>query len=317
MAIIGADISEAEKFLNSGDLVAVPTETVYGLAGSAINEEAVTRIFEVKKRPSFDPLIVHFPSLERVLGWITNIPEAAMLLAENFWPGPLTLILPRPESIPLLVTSGMETVGVRVPDHPLTTDLLDSLEFPIAAPSANPFGYVSPTRPEHVSQQLGDQIHYILDGGPCNIGLESTIIGFENSIPTVYRLGGTSIEAVREVVGNVEVKINSSSNPRAPGMLKSHYSPLKRIKLGNIEENLQSANPDRTGILSFSSYFESIDATHQRRLSDINDLNEASRNLFAYLRYFDTLDIDLILAEPVPDEGLGAAINDRLKRASS
>jgi len=317
MAIIGDNIEDAKHFLDAGNVVAIPTETVYGLAGSAVDENAITKIFEVKNRPSFDPLIVHFSSFYRVRDYITQMPNGALKLAEAFWPGPLTLVLPRPKSIPLLVTSGMETVGVRVPKHSLTQSLIDNLEYPVAAPSANPFGYVSPTNPQHVEEQLGDAIPYILDGGPCNIGLESTIIGFENDTPVVFRLGGTSVEAIRKVVGKVEIKINSSSNPQAPGMLKSHYAPGKKLILGSITENISRHDSSRVGILAFKQPFDDVDEEYQRILSPSGDLSEASRNLFAHLRYFDALDIDFILAETVPNHGLGAAINDRLQRAAS
>jgi L-threonylcarbamoyladenylate synthase len=216
MAEIGTDLSKARKLLLNGELVSIPTETVYGLAANALNADAVARIFTVKDRPSFDPLIVHVPDLEMVDLYVEAIPVKARKLARLFWPGPLTLVLPKKPIIPDLVTSGMDTVGIRCPDHALTRDLLRSLSFPLAAPSANPFGYVSPTKPEHVEEQLGEKIHYILDGGECTIGIESTIIGFDNEMPVVYRLGGLSLEKIQSVVGKVTMALNSSSNPRRP-----------------------------------------------------------------------------------------------------
>ncbi len=191
MATIGNDILQAKKLLLEGELVAIPTETVYGLAANALNPEAVTQIFVVKERPSFDPLIVHVASIDQAQQFITAVPEKAIQLARHFWPGPLTLVLPKQSIIPDIVTSGLSTVGIRCPDHDLTRQLLSELPFPLAAPSANPFGYVSPTTAEHVNNQLGHKIKYILDGGPCRIGLESTIVGFENDQAVIYRSPGS------------------------------------------------------------------------------------------------------------------------------
>src|SRR5688572_28570624 len=210
MAVIGKDINKAKSLLENGELVAIPTETVYGLAGNALRSSSVTKIFDVKNRPQFDPLIVHVPDMEHAERYATQIPKQAKVLASHFWPGPLTLLLKRKSTIPDLVTSGLDTVGIRCPNHPLTRELLTSLPFPLAAPSANPFGYVSPTRPEHVQDQLGDKIPYILDGGVCPVGIESTIVGFENDIPIVHRLGGLTLEKIESIVGKVRVQINSS-----------------------------------------------------------------------------------------------------------
>ncbi|MES2733756.1 MAG: L-threonylcarbamoyladenylate synthase, partial [Bacteroidota bacterium] len=187
-ARIGTNISHAIDLLQQGEVVAIPTETVYGLAGNALNTKAVARIFSVKNRPTFDPLIIHTNSLEKVLQFVDEMPAQAKTLAQACWPGPLTLLLPRKDSIPDLVTSGLDTVAVRIPNHSLTLSLLEALEFPLAAPSANPFGYISPTTAEHVYNQLGKKIPYILDGGPCLVGIESTIVGFEDGEPTIYRL---------------------------------------------------------------------------------------------------------------------------------
>src|SRR3989337_2200969 len=220
MAEIGTDIEKAKRLLQAGELVAIPTETVYGLAGNALNLSSVTKIFEVKGRPQFDPLIVHVPDFKAVPVYAREIPEQAKILAKQFWPGPLALLLNKKESISDLVTSGLDTVGLRCPDHPITHDLLKSLGFPLAAPSANPFGYVSPTRPEHVEEQLGNKIGYILDGGVCPVGIESTIVGFEYDMPVVRRLGGLTLEKIESIIGKVRVQINSSSNPKAPGQLR-------------------------------------------------------------------------------------------------
>lgn len=314
MAEIGKDIAKAKRLLQQGELVAIPTETVYGLAGNALNMDAVTKIFEVKKRPSFDPLIIHVPDLQAVMHYTENFPLKALALANTFWPGPLTLLLRKKDIIPDLVTSGLDTVGIRCPDHELTRSLLQQVEFPLAAPSANPFGYVSPTRPEHVNEQLGDKISYILDGGICSVGIESTIVGFDNNLPTLYRLGGISVDEIQNVVGRVEIILNTSSNPLAPGQLKSHYAPSKKMLIGNIDELLKITDPNRTAILSFCNNFNAL---HQIILSPSGNLRQAAKNLFAALRELDKLEIDTIITEYLPEEGLGLAINDRLKRAAS
>lgn len=313
MATIGTDLNRAVNHLQQDELVAIPTETVYGLAGNAYSEKAVVNIFSTKKRPSFDPLIVHTTSLEAAKEFLLEIPDTAYALAEKFWPGPLTLILPRNNRIPDLVSAGLNTVGVRVPRHPLSLQLLEKLNFPLAAPSANPFGYISPTTALHVEEQLGEQIPYILDGGPCEVGVESTILGFAGDKVIVHRLGGMSLEELRQHVGALEVNPHSTSNPIAPGQLESHYAPRKPLFLGSIQELLQEHGKTDVGVLSFKDiYPEAIQYT----LSASGDLAEAARNLFKALRELDSKPVKLIIAEEVPDYGLGRAINDRLKRAS-
>lgn len=313
MAEIGVNIEKAVQLLQQDGLVAIPTETVYGLAGNALNKNAVIKIFTVKDRPQFDPLIVHVADLTQAKEFVTGIPEQAQQLADKFWPGPLTLVLKKKKIIPDLVTSGLDTVGIRCPDHTLTQLLLRKLSFPLAAPSANPFGYVSPTKPEHVQEQLGSKIQYILDGGPCSVGIESTIIGFEDEIPTVYRLGGLSLEQIEATIGKVQSMTHSSSNPKAPGQLKSHYAPRKKVFLGSIEELLQSYPAHESGILTFQKDFNS---PFQFILSPSGNLEEAAQNIFEALRSFDKMPVDVILAETVPNTGLGRAINDRLQRAA-
>lgn len=314
MAEINTNIEKAVDLLMHDELVAIPTETVYGLAGNALSRQAVTKIFTVKNRPQFDPLIVHVPSLPKAEEYVTAIPPVARLLAGKFWPGPLTLVFKKKEIIPHLVTSGLDTVGIRCPDHPITRQLLQKLPFPLAAPSANPFGYVSPTKPEHVNEQLGNKIQYILDGGVCPVGIESTIVGFENEEPVVYRLGGLSLENIEAAIGPVKVMAHSTSNPKTPGQLKSHYAPTKKMVIGKIDTMLQKYSHQKTGILSFQHDFR---ATNQIILSPSGNTEEAAQHLFEALRSFDKMDVDVILTELVPDTGLGRAINDRLKRASS
>ncbi|WP_075350545.1 L-threonylcarbamoyladenylate synthase [Algoriphagus marinus] len=318
MAEISKDLRLAKRLLEEAKLVAIPTETVYGLAGNALNPLAVASIFETKKRPSFDPLIIHVSDLSKVETYVTDFPAPLRKLAEVFWPGPLTLLLPKSSQIPDLVTSGLDRVAIRVPNHPLTLELLTSLDFPLAAPSANPFGYISPTLPVHVAAHLGDKIPLILDGGPCEVGLESTIVGLEDDKITVYRLGGLEIDVIEAVVGKVSIKDHSSSNPQAPGLLESHYAPSTPFVLGNLEElipqYIQIGVP--FAVLSFCKNWESVSNSKQLILSEKGDLKEAAANLFSHMRKLDELKVEVILAELMPDFGLGKAINDRLNRAS-
>ncbi|MCO6358244.1 L-threonylcarbamoyladenylate synthase [Roseivirga pacifica] len=317
MAKIGDDIALASEILNNGGLVAMPTETVYGLAGNALNLDAVHGIFEAKQRPSFDPLIVHTNSLEKVEGFVAEIPQKAKLLADAYWPGPLTLLLEKQPIIPDLVTSGLNTVAIRMPKHPVALALLENLDFPLAAPSANPFGYVSPTTAEHVNNQLGEKIDYILDGGECTVGIESTIVSFENEVPKVLRLGGLSVEDIEEVVGPVEVAIHSSSKPSAPGMLKSHYAPSKTIVLFDDINLKDITDFSEFGSLVFDQPYDFLPLENQFVLSKSGDMAEAAKNLFSGLRILDQKpQIHTIITQFVPNEGLGRAINDRIKRAT-
>jgi L-threonylcarbamoyladenylate synthase len=317
MAIIGTDLEKARQLLESGALVAIPTETVYGLAGNALEPAAVAKIFEVKERPDFDPLIVHVSSLGRAKEYVEEIPDDAHALATRFWPGPLTILLSKKDIIPDIVTAGLDRVGMRCPDHPIARALLEQLSFPLAAPSANPFGYVSPTTALHVQDQLGPKIPYILDGGPCAIGIESTVIGWENRKPVIYRMGGVSVEQVESLIGKVQIKSHSTSNPQAPGQLSSHYAPRKKFILGNLASLVASRPAERIAVLTFRNTSAGIPADRQLTLSPSGNLGEAAHNLFSMLRQLDRMDIDTVLAEEVPDEGLGKAINDRLRRAAA
>ena len=316
MAEIGTDIEKAKALLLQGELVAIPTETVYGLATNALSEAALLKIFTAKNRPHFDPLIVHVHSLDQAKEYVEDFPIQSKLLAEKFWPGPLTLLLLKKKIIPDLATSGLNTVGIRCPNHPLTLDLLQQLPFPLAAPSANPFGYVSPTNPRHVNEQLGDKVAYILDGGECSVGIESTIVGIENQQGTIYRIGGLTHEAIEGVIGQVLVTTHSSSNPIAPGQLQSHYAPRKKLILGNLDNLIYQYDASNVGAICFRESRNEIIPERQRVLSSSGSLEEAARNLFSALRELDTLAIEFIVAEPVPEVGLGRAINDRLRRAS-
>lgn len=318
MAELGTDLGKARQLLEAGKLVAIPTETVYGLAGNAFNVDAVASIFATKKRPSFDPLILHTNSIDKIESFVKEIPALAKKLAESFWPGPLTILFKKGSVIPDLVTSGLDTVAVRIPKHPLTLSLLDTLDFPLAAPSANPFGYVSPTSPQHVQQQLGADIPYILDGGDCSVGVESTIISFEEEKPTVLRMGGLAIESIEEVLGKVEVKAHSSSAPAAPGMLKSHYAPGKSFVLIDSAEAFTLPENDQFAVLVFDALIPSVPAERQYMLAPSGDVREAAKRLFSMMRMLDEKkEINEIVALKVPEEGLGRAVNDRLRRASA
>lgn len=317
MSVIGTNIAEAKKWLEAGQVVGIPTETVYGLAGNALDMQAVTRIFETKNRPAFDPLIVHSCSIQKISHFVREIPPAGLKLAQKFWPGPLTLLLPKTEVVPDLVTSGLDTVAVRIPAHPLTRQLLNQLDFPLAAPSANPFGYVSPTQAAHVQAQLGDKIPYILDGGPCTVGIESTIVGFQEGAPVIYRLGGIAVEDIEKVVGRLLVMAHSSSNPKAPGMLKSHYAPFKPVHTEDLLQLLSRHAPGQIGILAFQYTDDRIPAQNQFILSSSGNPTEAAQRLFAGLRYLDSLPVDIIYAQLLPEKELGRAVNDRIRRAAA
>jgi L-threonylcarbamoyladenylate synthase len=316
VAEIGTDVLKAAGWLKQA-LVGMPTETVYGLAGNALDPMRLAEIFEVKKRPFFDPLIVHVPTIDAISPLITHFPPVLKVLAEHFWPGPLTLLLPRSHQIPDLVTSGLPEAAFRIPSHPSALALLNACGFPLAAPSANPFGYISPTAAKHVNDQLGDAIPYILDGGSCSVGLESTIVGLIEDSPTIFRLGGLSVTDIEAVIGPVKINSNISSNPRAPGALKSHYAPSKPLLLGNIDGLLKTYQTLNPLLLVFGPPKQGYPTERQLSLSLTYDINEAAAQLFALLREADAMDAPLILAEALPDNGLGLAINDRLKRASA
>lgn len=313
---ISRDIFKAKELLSQGELVGIPTETVYGLAGNALNEDSLLKIYKTKNRPGFDPLIIHTDSFEKIKAYANEIPDMFEPLFNKFSPGPLTYVVEKKKSISDIATSGLKTMAVRVPNHDLTLDLLKILDFPIAAPSANLFGKISPTSPQHVYNQLNGKIPLILEGGNCNIGVESTIIRFNKDEIIVLRLGGTSIEELHDFLPNIKITYKSNHQIDAPGQLRSHYATKTPLLFGNIEENIQHKNPDKTGIISLSKLFPEINNSNQRQLSVINDLNEAAKNLFKVMHELDTLNLEIILAEEFPEKGLGKAINDRLKRAS-
>jgi L-threonylcarbamoyladenylate synthase len=312
---ISSSIEDAVDLLNRGQLVAIPTETVYGLAANALDKTAVVEIFNAKQRPSFDPLIVHIGNKSDVNRYVSHVPVNAQKLMHAFWPGPLTLVLPKQSCIPDEVTSGLDTVGIRMPNHSLTLQLLNQLDFPLAAPSANPFGYISPTTPHHVFDQLQNKIPMILDGGTCEIGVESTIVGFEGESPVIYRLGGLTLEDIRNVCGEIKVEVNSSSDPKAPGMLKSHYAPAKPLKIIADDYNFNNLTY-QSALIVFGEFKNNTNAQIYN-LSTASNYKEAASHLFSFLRKLDKDDnVKEIFAVLLPSINLGVAINDRLNRAA-
>ncbi|MBI1365619.1 MAG: threonylcarbamoyl-AMP synthase [Alphaproteobacteria bacterium] len=307
------DIRRAAEILRAGGLVAIPTETVYGLAADATNDDAVARIFEAKGRPRFNPLIVHVRGMESARAQAEFSPLAEKL-AGAFWPGPLTLVLPRrPDaSVSLLVSAGLDTVALRAPAHPIARAVIERTGAPLAAPSANRSGSVSPTSPAHVRESLGDKVDMILNGGPCAVGLESTILKIEGEEAKLLRPGGIALRDIENVIGRSVIRADGA-RIEAPGMMTSHYAPESRLRL-------DVAAPERDeAYLAFGP----VPASHPHtlNLSGTGDLREAAGNLFAHLRALDALvrekKLKGIAAAPIPQEGLGEAINDRLARAAA
>lgn len=315
---ISPDLAPAIALLKSNDVVAIPTETVYGLAGNAFSDEAIRKIYAIKNRPLHNPLIVHVAEVSHIAEIVFDIPDLAWRLLERFSPGPLTLLLPKKPIISGLVTSGLSRVAVRIPAHPVALELLRNLDFPLAAPSANPFGYISPTTPQHVLKQLGGKIAYILDGGVCDKGIESTVVGFEDGQPIIHRLGAVSEEEIRSVAENAVVRDKDSAAPASPGMLPYHYSPATRLVVAEeSDEVLGGLEPHEVGALAFIRYRPDIPEKNQIILSASGDFDEAARHLYSALHSLDALNLKLIVAEPLPERGLGRAINDRLRRAAA
>ena len=316
--MISIDLNKVKSVLQSDNLVAIPTENVYGLAGNAFSEVAIKKIFELKKRPHFNPLIVHIKSSAQLHAIAWEIPEVAIKLAEAFWPGPLTLVLKKQSHISSLITAGKDTVAVRVPSHPLTLQLLNLIDFPLVAPSANPFGSISSTSAAHVFNYFKNELEIILDGGACERGIESTIVGFEDGLPHIYRLGSVSIEEIMHVIGNVEVFHSESNEIKSPGMLSRHYAPkTKTVLVDDLEKSLNEYNDKRIGLLLFKHQINDTNIIAQEVLSGNGDLNECAQNLYASLHRLDHLNLDIIIAEKFANFGLGRSINDRLLRATA
>jgi L-threonylcarbamoyladenylate synthase len=305
-----AAYNEAAETLRAGALVAFPTETVYGLGADATNDRAVAAIFEAKGRPRFNPLIVHFPDAEAAAAEVT-FDARARAVAARFWPGPLSLVLPRSAGcrVSLLCSAGLETLAVRVPDHPVGHALLAAAGRPLAAPSANPSGALSPTTAAHVAAAFGDEVPLILDGGPCPVGLESTVLDLSGATPMLLRPGAVTAQDLSSLVGPVaEAGVDSAI--KSPGMLSSHYAPARPLRLEAAE-----VGPDEA-LLAFGPA-PLAGAAATRNLSRSGDTTEAAARLFAALHELDRPEYAAIAVMPIPDAGLGAAINDRLRRAAA
>lgn len=314
---ITKNIDTAAAALQSGEVVAIPTETVYGLAGVIYQQEAINDIYSIKERPKANPLIVHTYSADTLPEIAHDIPEAAYKLADAFWPGPLTLLLRKKSNIPDNVTSGLDTVAVRVPSHPVTISLLRTLKQPLAAPSANPFGRISPTSARHVFDYFEGKIPYILDGGTCSVGIESTIVGFDEGVPVVYRHGAVTAAQVKDVAGNVTIKTASTNTPKAPGMYPRHYSPRTPLVVtDDIQKALAGFRGLNTVVIGYSKMCRDLIAEKKIVLPESGNFEEAAAKLYGTLHYADSINTDIIIAEKFPEKGLGNAINDRLIRAS-
>jgi L-threonylcarbamoyladenylate synthase len=311
-------LDEANAILRSGGLVAMPTETVYGLAANALDPVAVARIFEAKRRPSFDPLIVHLPSAERAFALATSVPDAARLLAATFWPGPLTLVLPRAATIPDIVAAELPTVGLRVPAHPIARQLLERVGIPLAAPSANLFGFVSPTSAAHVLDGLDGRIDALIDGGPCTHGLESTIVAFEEGRPIILRHGTITREQIAALCGDVGEGARVLERPLAPGQLARHYATRTPLRLFECGDQLPEPAGSAALIVVAGPIPESqcTGNLSARALSSAGSLTEAAANLFSALREADASGASELRILTCDDSGLGRAINDRLRRAA-
>jgi L-threonylcarbamoyladenylate synthase len=310
------EIDRAVQLLRAGEVVAMPTETVYGLAGDGFNPVALARIFEIKQRPLYDPLILHFADAEAAFAVAHNVPEQARQLAAQFWPGPLTLVVPKREAVPDLATSGLPKVAIRVPSHPVAQALLRAFRGPLAAPSANRFGRISPTDAAAVRAELGDTVPLILDGGPCVVGLESTVLEVSGGKVTLLRAGGISVEEIERITGQPVLRATPvDAAPLAPGQLKHHYAPRKSLRLLDAGESV-SPRPG-AGLLAFGPVIEK-GFNLVENLSPGGDLREAAANFFRALRTLDDDPrVEAIYAGRVPDHGLGLAINERLERASA
>lgn len=310
----GSDITIAADFLRKDELVAIPTETVYGLAGNALHETAVVKIYEAKNRPRFNPLILHIADVEDIATYAV-IDPVSRKLAEAFMPGPFTLLLPKKDIVPELVTAGSDKVAIRIPDHTLTRTLIRTLGFPLAAPSANPFGYVSPTSAAHVLQGLGGKISYILDGGNCQVGVESSIAEVNGTEVILHRAGGVTAEMINAITGLPVVTRAHTAAPATPGQLKSHYATHIPLYKGDVAALMQQFHGQKMAIISFTNSYPVTEGSSLFVLSPSGDIVEAARKLFATMRKIDTMDVEVILAEDFPDTGIGRAINDRLNRA--
>jgi len=309
----------ASEIIRNGGLVAFPTETVYGLGCDALNPDAAAKVFEAKQRPRFDPLIVHLADRSMLDTVAHSVSPTAHQLMDAFWPGPLTLVLPKQPDVPDLVTAGLPTVAVRIPNHPVAQALIREAQTPIAAPSANPFGYVSPTTAQHVYDGLRNTVDLILDGGPCSVGVESTIVSLAGTIPQLLRPGSLSLEEIQAVIGPVERATASDETGYMPGQSARHYATRTPVVILPAPGAWPvPSRSERVGLLAMSTPRQSTSLFHTVEvLSPSGDLREAARRLFAVLRKLDGLGLDRLYAEPCEEVGLGLAIMDRLRRCAT
>ena len=315
--MITSNISIAVNALNQGELVAIPTETVYGLAGSAFNEQAIQKIFQLKNRPTCNPLILHTHCISEVSKFVKEIPPNALKLAEAFWPGPLTLLLPKKSIIPNSVTSGSHLVAVRIPNHTVTLNLLKQLDFPLVAPSANPYTRISPTNSKMVDDYFGDALPCILEGDICSKGIESTIVGFHENAPVIYRQGAISVDAIEFIAGKSKVLATKTEKVTTPGMSPMHYAPRTRFQIVDCLSNFILQNPTlHIGVLTLGKATIAQSNTTCIQLSIAGDLEEASANLYKSMYDLDCMDLDCIIIEKFPEIGIGKSLNDRISRAS-
>jgi L-threonylcarbamoyladenylate synthase len=311
------ECAEAVTLLHAGEIVGLPTETVYGLAADALNPIAVAKIFEAKDRPRFDPLIVHLPDpdwLKKIVDLPAKDRQLILKLVEKFWPGPFTMVLPKREIVPEIVTAGLDAVAVRMSAHPVFAEIVRSFGKPLAAPSANRFGRISPTTAQHVQDELGGRIPLIINAGPTEHGIESTIIAIRDGKIDILRRGPISADQLSEF-GKIDIPA-PAEKVFAPGQLPSHYAPKTPLRLVEGFDSFSPKPNQHCALLAWNAIENDERFIAIRNLSEGKDLREAAANLFRHLRELDALDVDLIVAEPVPDQGLGAAIMDRLRRAS-
>ena len=315
--MITTNIQAAKAILDSEGVIGFPTETVYGLAANIYSEKAIKAIFQLKNRPSNNPLIVHIHSMEQLDVVAKEVPEEAVLLAKEFWPGPLTLILPKKKTISSLVTGGKDTVAVRIPNHALALDLLKTVEFPLAAPSANPFSSISPTSAQHVATYFGEKVPVILDGSQCEYGIESTIIGFENDKMVLYRKGSIPIESIEKTIGYLPELKSSHQQIKAPGMYLRHYAPTTQLRVvENSDSAIMNIDSTKIGLITLSPKAIHSKVYKHVVLSQTGSLEEAAYNLYRTFHELDLLKLDVMFIEKFPDYGIGSSLNDRIERAS-
>lgn len=318
MAIVSSDISLAARLLTQGEVVAIPTETVYGLAANAFDENAVKKIFEIKKRPLNHPLILHCANIDQLKKYVLEIPTHAFQLMQAFSPGPITFILKKKDNIADYITANKSTVAVRIPAHSITQKLLFTIPFPLVAPSANPYGNISPTQAIHVQKYFAKEIPMILDGGACSQGIESTIVGFEENKIKIYRLGTITADAINKVTNaEIEIANKDSDVSIAPGLSLRHYAPTTHTVLSdNIQVTLKQYAGKKIALLNFNNQLDIENIFIQKVLSPSSSIEEAAKNLYAYMHELDNASAHVIIVEKLPNTALGKALNDRLHRAS-